>query len=129
MSSIFSRIHRIDPLLPSKQFWKLASKLNRRQTSILVQLRKGDALLRKHLFRIDKAEDPTCSYCGQGNESVHHFLFDCATWRHERWHMGNRLCRAAKEADSVVNTSKGVKELMKYIGCTGRFKGTFGELF
>ena len=82
----------------------------------------------KHIFQIDKAEDSTCLHCGQDDESVHHFLFDCATWRHERWPMSNILGRAAKEANSVMNTLKGVAELMKFVGCTGRFKGTLGEL-
>ena len=59
---------------------------------------------------------------------VHHFLFECAAWQCERWHMSNKLGRAAKEANSVMNTPKGVTELMKYVGHTGRFKDVFGEL-
>ena len=65
---------------------------------------------------------------GQDDESIHHFLFDCAMWRQERWQIGSRLGRAAKEADSVMNTLKGFTELMKYVGRTGRFKGAFSEL-
>ena len=51
-STRFARINRIDndPSMPSKQFQKLAGKLNRRQMSTLVQLHTGHAPLRKHLF-------------------------------------------------------------------------------
>ena len=42
--------------------------------------------------------------------------------------MGNRLGRAAKDTNGVMNTLKGIEELMKYVGCTGRLKGTSGEL-
>ena len=114
--------------MPSKQFWKLAGKLNHRQMSMLVQLRTGHVPLQKHLFRIAKVDNPTCPHCRQGEESVHHFLFECAAWQRERWHMSNKLGRAAKEANSVMNTPKGIAELMKYVSHTGRFKDVFGEL-
>ena len=124
----FGRIRKVDHSLPSKKFWKMANKLTCRQMSTLVQLCTGHAPLKKHLFWIGRAEGPTCLTCGQDDKSIHHFLFDCATWRKERWRMSSRLGRAAKEADSVMNTLKGITELMKYIGCTDRFKGVFGEL-
>ena len=124
----FARINRTDPSMPSKQFRKLAGKLNRRQTSTLVQLCMGHVPLQKHLFRIARADDPTCPHCSQGEESVHHFLFECTAWQCKRWCMSNKLGRAAKEANSMMNTPKGVAELMKYVGCTGRFKDVFGEL-
>ena len=112
----FIGIHKIDPSLPSKKFWKMVNKLTHRQASTLVQLRTGHVPLKKHLFRIGRAEGPTCPTCGQDDKSVHQFLFDCATWRQERWQMGSSLGRAAKEADSIMNTPKGIAELMKYVG-------------
>ena len=124
----FIRIRKINPSLPSKKFRKMANKLTHCQASMRVQLRTGHAPLKKHLFRIGRAESPTCLTCGQDDESIHHFLFDCATWRQERWRMGSSLGRATKEADSIMNTPKGIAELMKYVGRTGRFRGVIGEL-
>ena len=124
----FTRIRKIDPSLPSKKFQKMVNKLTCRQMSTLVQLCTGHVPLKKHLFWIGRAEGPTCPMCGQDNESIHHFLFDCATWRQERWRMSSRLGRAAKEADCIMNTPKGITELMKYVRRTGRFKGVFSEL-
>ena len=49
-STRFARINRINPSMPSKQFWKLAGKLNHWQTSTLVQLCTGHVPLQKHLF-------------------------------------------------------------------------------
>ena len=129
-STMFARINMINPLMPSKQFWKLAGKLNRQQTSTLVQLRMGHIPLQKHLLQIARVDNPTCQHCSQGEESVHHFLFECAAWQHERWRMSTKLGRVAKEANSVMNTPKGITEFMKYVGRTGRFKDkdVFGEL-
>ena len=114
--------------MPSKQFRKLAGKLNCWQTSTLVQLCMGHIPLQKHLFRISRADNPPCPHCSQGEESVHHFLFGCTTWQRERWCMSNKLGRVAKEANSMMNTPRGIAELMKYVGHTGRFKDVFGEL-
>ena len=59
---------------------------------------------------------------------IHHFLFDCRSWQHERWHMGKKLGRLAKSTECVLNTSEGVKELMAFVGRMARLKGTYGDV-
>ena len=54
--------------------------------------------------------------CHQEEELVHHFLFECMTWCHERWYMGKELGSLAKAADCVLNMKKGVMELLRFIG-------------
>ena len=63
----------IDPSMPSAAFAKLTSKLTRRHTSLLVQLRTGHIALNKHLSKIGKATTPTCTACGQADETVHYY--------------------------------------------------------
>ena len=93
-----------------------------------MQLQTGHVPLRKHLSRINKIDTVTCLHCQQDEESIHHYLFDCAAWRHERWHMGQSLGRKAKLADCALNTQKGVQEVVRFVGRTARFKSTFGEI-
>ena len=99
----FSKLSHIDPSMPSYGFCKLVSKLSRAQASTLIQLRSRHVPLAKHLFRISKAPSPVCPSCQSDEETVHHFLFDCPTWRHERWSMGWVLGPKAKLADHVLN--------------------------
>ena len=114
--------------MPSNSFHKLVANLDRTQTSILMQLRMEHVPLNKYLHRINKIDSPNCLTFQQGKESVHHYLFDCMTWKHERWFMGQKLGRAAKSADHMLNTCKGVQELLKFIGHTSRFKKTLGDV-
>src|SRR6266481_8815110 len=112
----YMRISRIDVTMLSKGFHKLMLDLDRTQTSILMQFRTGHVLLQKHLFHINKASLPNCLTCHQEEESVHHFLFECMTWHHKRWYMGKELGSSAKAADCVLNTKKGVTELLRLLG-------------
>ena len=118
----------IDPTLPSQRFHKLIKGLSRAQASILIQLRTGHIPLNKYLFRIGKANNPTCAACQQDEESVHHYLFDCPAWKNEHWHMGRKLGNKAKSLKCVLSSKKGVKETLKFIGRTGQLKCTFGDV-
>ena len=128
MSPQFSKLSRIDPSMPSKGFRKLTSKLSRAQASILIQLRSGHIPLAKHLFRISKVPSLVCPSCQSDEESVHHFLFNCPTWRHECWFMGRTLGPKAKSADHVLNSQKGVEVLLKFVGSTGWLKHPAGDV-
>ena len=122
------RISRIDPTMPLNGFRKLMVALSRSQASIIMQLWTGHVPLRKHLSCISKADTAICPHCQQDKESVHHYLFEYAAWRHECWHMGQSLGRKAKSVDCALNTQKGVKEVVRFVGRTARFKRVFGEI-
>ena len=102
--------------------------LSRNQASIIMKLQTGHVLLRKHLSCISKANMAICLHCQQDEESIHHYLFEYAVWRHEHWNMGQSLGRKAKSADCALNTQKGVKEEVRFMGHTARFKSVFGEI-
>ena len=122
------RISRINPTMLSNGFQNLMAGLSRSQASIIMQLRAGHIPLMKHLSRICKADTVTCLHCQQDKESVHHYLFECAAWRHECWHMGRSLGRKAKSVDCALNTQKGVKEVVRFMGHMARFRSVFGEI-
>jgi ribonuclease HI len=127
-STRYQKMSQIDPTMPSNKFRRLTAELTRKQISILVQLHTGHIPLSRYLYRITKVDSPTCPTCRSDDETVHHFLFDCTTWKHERWHMGAKLGRASKSIVKVLNTQKGIGEVLKFVGRTGRFRGCYGDL-
>ena len=82
----------------------------------------GHILLNLYLHRISKSDSPTCGYCKVGEESVHHYLIDWVSWNYNRWFLIQKLGRASKSMASLLSTKKGVSEVLKYIGRTGRLK-------
>jgi hypothetical protein len=59
---------------------------------------------------------------------MHHYLFDCSTWKYERWDMGKTLGRNAKLMEYILSNEKGIKKLLKFVRRTERFKHTNGEV-
>ena len=52
-------------------------------TGSVTQVITGHSYLNAHQFRFKFAASPTC-HCGLAPETVHHFLFECATYDRER---------------------------------------------
>jgi hypothetical protein len=65
--------------LPRQHTRKLYNTFNRREASVLVQLRTGMIGLNRYLHRISATESGQCM-CGQAMESIQHFLFQCTKW-------------------------------------------------
>ncbi|ODM18159.1 hypothetical protein SI65_06030 [Aspergillus cristatus] len=61
------------------------------------QLKSGHAAIGTYLHRIQVREDATCEGCGISRETIHHLLFECREWRHQR----NRLYKDL-ETDGVL---------------------------
>jgi ribonuclease HI len=66
----------IDTALPGKHTRTLYDSLNRKEASVLAQLRTGMIHLNGYLHRIGAAESDQCA-CGQATETAKHFLFRC----------------------------------------------------
>ncbi|KAJ0129356.1 hypothetical protein HZ326_27178 [Fusarium oxysporum f. sp. albedinis] len=79
---------RLDNALPGKHTRTLYDALKRRESDILVQIRTGMARVNRYLHRIGAAKTDTCG-CGQGEETVDHFLFRCTRWDEQREHIQN----------------------------------------
>ena len=88
----------------------------------------GHIPLQKYLHQIGKTNSSVCPACKQGEESIHHFLFNCRSWQHKRWHIGKKLGRLAKSTECMLNTPEGVKELMAFVRKMARLKGTYGDV-
>lgn len=125
----YQRISAIDRTAPSKKFLRLITGLNRRQSSIITQLRTDHIPLNRHLFRIKRSDTPSCPHCqGITVETVHHFLFDCPQYRHERHILQRRLRRNAGSLKYLLSQEDATIPLLKYVHATGRLKSTYGAL-
>ena len=123
----YKLLRSIDKSAPSKKYLKLVQGLDRRQASLLTQLRTGHSCLNQHLFRIRKVESPVCPHCrGITVETVKHFLIDCPFYRHERHILQTRLKRNAASVSFLLSNPAATKHLLTYICATGRFREHFG---
>jgi ribonuclease HI len=120
--------HKIDQTMPSVAFARLVAGMARRQAALLVQIRTGHVALNKHLFKIGKADSPTCAACRGADETVHHFLFRCPAYRTQREGLKQTLRRGATAVNTLLAKPKAMKGLFKYIQGTGRFKEIYGNV-
>lgn len=124
----YARAKVIDPSMPSNKYIKLVATLPKNQASIYTQLRTRHTPLNLHLHRIGKSDTPYCPSCPETNETIHHYLFDCPQYAHERHILTNALRRNASSISFILSSIKATKPLMRYINSTGRFKQTLGEI-
>ena len=118
----------IDNSAPSKKYLRLISDLDRRQASILFQLRTGHIGLNQHLFRIRKSDTPVCPNCQSITvESVKHFLLDCPYYQCERHALRTKLRRNADSLSFLLSSPVAIKPVLKFVHATGRFKSHFGK--
>jgi hypothetical protein len=60
-------------------------------------------------------------------ETVIHFLFECQAYVVERYDMDRALGRQLRDFQGIMSSLDGVKELLRYVGRTARFKKTLGD--
>ena len=89
-------------------------KGSRKDSITIRQLRTGKSpLLRQYMYRIGKADSPTCLNCDEGaEESAEHLLVKCP-----RWEMKRRACFQEDVDPRVLfrNTDK----LVEFLGSIG----------
>ena len=69
-------LRQVDAALPGKHVRMLYDTLTRREAQLLAQLRTGHSKLRGFLAKLGIEESPICE-CGEGVETVRHFLLHC----------------------------------------------------
>ena len=62
-----------------------------------------------------RVDSPQCPVCNDMEETIHHFLFNCLAWIHERWCMAKKLGKNAKSLAHIVGGMDGMEQLSKFI--------------
>jgi hypothetical protein len=128
----YARFQHIDKDFPFNKFRRISEVLSRSQTSLLTQLRTGHIPLNSYLFRIKKSGTRRCESCwGTAHltitETVVHYLFECQAYAEERYDMDRALGRYSRDLQGILSSLARIKELLKFVGRTARFKNTLGD--
>jgi ribonuclease HI len=122
------KLQHVDPTMPSNQYRKMADSISRKHSGLLIQLRTGHVPLNKHLYNIKSADSPICPACEDAHETVHHFLLSCPVYERHRRDLFFNLHRGSRSLATLLSNPKAIKHTFKFIGKTGRFKLTHGNL-
>ena len=102
------------PLYDSKSL----CKLSRSSVRMLTHVYTGHGLWNKHLYIQGKAKSPTCSKCGQEDESAFHVVDKCIAYYHQRfltWEV------YVNDYETLIKTATR-QELLDFLMSTGRFQ-------
>jgi ribonuclease HI len=116
------RMDLIDPSFTPSGFQKLIKSFNRNDSTLLNRLRSNHAPLNTFLHRIKRADDPTCPECGQADETIRHFLFECQAFRELRRDTLDGLGRDSRNTSFLLSTKKGAEALLRYAKGTKRLE-------
>lgn len=94
----------------------------------MIQLRLGHVALNKYLSRIHAVDSPLCDHCGDADETVNHFIFECLGFYEERKRARRSLGGEAYNLENVFSTRAGIIALLEYVDETGRLKHIFGDV-
>ena len=95
-----------------------------------MQLRTGHTPLNKHLFCFKRSNTPNCLQCGDITpETVHHLLFACPRYDHERFVLERDTGRRAFHTAYLLSNANARKHFLSYINETKHLKQTFSEVY
>ena len=90
---------------------------NRRLTRWLTYILSGHAPVTEFLHKIGKLSSPVCRFCGQGSETIEHFICNCIFFSYQRLiYLGNTHLSPAKWLEEFRKDN-----LIAYLKSTNRF--------
>ena len=120
----------IDISTPSKKWMMLVQSLSRKQASIIMQFQTVHIGLNKYLHHIKHSDTPNCPNCNANTtKTVHHFLFKCESYRHERSILHCKLHHHSLNLSFLLSHPSATLPLLKFIHATGHLKQTFRAVF
>lgn len=124
----FSRLNEIDPKLLAGSFTKLVAALPKKHTSALIWLRTGHCPLHSHLKKIKRAETDKCRNCPDEKENLLHYLVKCPQYAQQRHTLRTNTRHRSTNLAYLLADPKGISHLLQFVGTTGRFKSTLGNI-
>ena len=121
-STRIERMNRIDPDFSPSGFQKLIKSLNRNESTLINRLRSNHLPLNAFLHRILRGDSPTCSKCNNADETIRHYLFECAAYRPIRRETLDGLGRNSRETRFLLSTKKGIEAVLRYVKATKRME-------
>ena len=127
-SKRYKRIKFIDSSFPSMKYIQATSGLNRRQTSVLTQLRTGHIPLNGHLHCIGKTESSHCNHCLNMVEDVPHLLFHCNKYAIQRHGLVMAVKRKSFNSNHILTDPAAIQHTLNFVNGTGRLRRIYGDI-
>ena len=96
------------------------TNLSRQELAWLARLRTGHCSLNKYLHRFSIADQPQCP-CGNGIETVAHFLLRCRDHDEGREKLRKEVGGEGMSVEKLLGHPKFIKATLNFIKSTGRF--------
>jgi ribonuclease HI len=93
---------------------------SRKAAATLARLRTGHCGLNQYLHRCKRADSPYCD-CGDGKETVEHYLLECVLHKEARNSLRRKVGMGKMKVPSLLGQPKLIKHTMEFITST---KGT-----
>ncbi len=90
---------------------------NRKAAATLVRLRTGHCGLKQYLYRFKQADSPYCD-CGDGKETVEHYLLECNLYTVERNTMRKGVGTGRMKVPMLLGQPKLAKHVLEFIAST-----------
>jgi ribonuclease HI len=113
--------HRRQIQLRAKTGLEMYNSLTRKQGATLAQLRTEHCRLNQYLHRFKIIDDPNCD-CGQGIETVEHFLLHCRKYQKEREKLKKDIGWRRMRTPDLLGDPKIVKHTLEFVENTGRME-------
>ncbi len=90
---------------------------SRKTAATLTRLRTGHCGLKQYLYRFKRADSPYCD-CGDGKETVEHYLLECTLHREARNILRRNVGAGKMRVPSLLGQPKLIKHTMEFITST-----------
>src|SRR5213075_21847 len=90
---------------------------SRKMAATLARLRTGRCGLRQYLHRFKRADSPYCD-CGDGKETVEHYLLECPMYTEARNMLRRNVGAGKMNVPSLLGQPKLIKHTMEFITST-----------
>ena len=87
---------------------------NRNTVATLARLRTGHCGLNHYLHRFKIKDSPYCD-CGNGKETVEHYLLECRKYNEQRKTLGNEVGPGRMRTEKLLGYPKLIKHTMQYV--------------
>jgi ribonuclease HI len=105
---------------PSTQIYDQLGN-NRKHIAWIARLRTEHCSLNQYLERFNIIDDSACD-CGQGKETVKHFLLVCPNHEQERDKLRRKAGMQGMRVEKLLGDAKRIKDTVQFIEDTGRFE-------
>ena len=114
------KIAHFDRMPPSNAIGKFYMKCDRRDASLITQLRSQHIPLASYLHRIKAIDSNLCQRCGVP-ETVDHFLLTCQRWRSQREQLRFDIGKRRFNLTSLLAIPKTIKATLNFVHSTNHF--------